>query len=515
MMRLGALVDGLSIGTPSESAGWQDVEVSGASHDSRRVRPGDLYVAIVGARHDGRRYASDAVDRGATAVLGPAGAPDGLGVPYLETDDPRRIVARLAGRIYDHPDRALTMVGVTGTNGKSTVVNLVGTVLEAAGRPTGVLGTLGYQFAQHRYDDAFRDGRTTPEATDLFRTLAAMRAAGARAVAMETSSHALDQGRVADVSFDVGVFTNLTRDHLDFHGDMEGYFDAKRRLFAPLGPSAAAVVYTGDAYGERLAAEIGARSPDRRPRLLTYCATADRTAAVTIRDAALGFEGIRATVRTPRGDLDIRTGLLGRYNLENMLATIAVAEALDVSHDAVAEAFGRQRPVNGRLEPVDAGQAFPALVDYAHTPAALESALSSLRELVTPRGLRTVVVFGCGGEKDTGKRAQMGALAGRGADLALATSDNPRGEDPLAILAQVEEGLRESGGHYRLQPDRREAIREAVRLARDEGDWAVLVAGKGHEAEQVIGGRVLPFDDHDELAQAVRDLTVEASHGRA
>jgi UDP-N-acetylmuramoyl-L-alanyl-D-glutamate--2,6-diaminopimelate ligase len=320
-----------------------------------------------------------------------------------------------------------------------------------------------------------------------------MRQAGAAAVAMEVSSHALSLGRVAGASFDVAVFTNLTRDHLDHHGDMEAYFAAKRRLFAHLKPGGRAVVNLDDPYGRRLAEEM--------PQALTY-GSAEAGAGVTARDVRLGTGGIRATLATPRGEIAVRSPLLGSYNLENLLATAAAAEALGLPHAAIAAAFAAQRPVAGRMEPVDRGQPFPVFVDYAHTEAALAAALRSTRDLSHGR---VAVVFGCGGERDPGKRSAMGRIAGELAELPIVTSDNPRREDPLAIIRAVEEGLRASGRPYRVEPDRRQAIRAAIGAAAGEAGWAVLVAGKGHEEVQVVGERKIPFSDREEIARALEE----------
>jgi UDP-N-acetylmuramoyl-L-alanyl-D-glutamate--2,6-diaminopimelate ligase len=483
-MRLSELVRGL----PIHGDAGADPEVTGVAHDSRAVEPGDLFVAFPGQRFDGRSFAAQAAARGAVAVVGPepGGAAAGLSIPWLVTDDPRALLGPLAARVYRHPDAELVLAGVTGTNGKSTVATLIATILEAAGRPAGFLGTLGYRFGARTYVG----GHTTPEASDLFRTLRRMRDDGAAAVAMEVSSHALAMGRVAGASFDVAVFTNLTRDHLDYHRDLEDYFAAKRRLFDHLKPGGRPVVNVDDPYGRRLAAEL--------PGALTFGEGGD----VAAREVELSPAGIRGALSTPRGELPFSSALLGRYNLSNLLAAAAAAEALELPHAAVAAAFAAQRPVPGRMEPVDRGQPFPVYVDYAHTDAALAAALRSAREVV--RGGPVAVVFGCGGDRDPGKRPLMGRVAGELADLPIATSDNPRSEDPLAILAAVEQGLAASGNsRYRLIPDRRAAIREAIAAARP--GWAVLVAGKGHEREQIVGDKKLPFSDLEEIGKALEE----------
>lgn len=487
-VQLGALTRGLPI-VPSPASGWETVEIHGIAHDSRAVEPGDLFVAWRGERHDGRSFAPQAVGRGAAAVLAHGSAPQAIAVPWMAGEDPRRLLAPLAARLYGHPDRELVVAGVTGTNGKSTVAVLLAAVLEAAGHRAGLIGTLGYRLA----GESFPGERTTPEASDLFRTLRRMRDRGAAAVAIEVSSHALEQGRVAELGLDIAVFTNLTRDHLDFHGTMERYYQAKRRLFALVKEGGRAVVNLDDESGRRLAAEL--------PGALTYGA-AGSTGAVRPLGVTLDTTGIRGQIATPAGTLALWSPLRGRFNLENLLAATAAAVALGLPLAAVESAFGGQQPVPGRLEPVGPpGQPIAAFVDYAHTDAALVAALSSVRELTAGR---VVLVFGCGGERDTGKRPLMGRVAGELADLPIATSDNPRGEDPLDILAAVEEGLAASGStRYRVIPDRRQAIRAAVALA-EPGD-VVLVAGKGHEEVQVVGVERLPFSDRRELADALEE----------
>jgi UDP-N-acetylmuramoyl-L-alanyl-D-glutamate--2,6-diaminopimelate ligase len=496
---------------PALREGAATTEISGVSHDSRQVAPGDLFVAVAGAVHDGRRFAGDAVGRGAVAVLGQGEAPEGIPVPWLEAGvDPRQLLGPLAARVYGHPDRELTLVGVTGTNGKSTVVTLLGAVLDAAGHPAGTVGTLGYRFQDLEVPAA----RTTPEASDLFRLLRRMRDAGAEAAAMEVSSHALSLGRVEGAAFDGAVFTNLTRDHLDYHGDMEGYFAAKAQLFELLKPGGHRVINVDDVYGRRLAAQY--------PDAITYSTAEDSIAAkatVRLEGVERSFEGTRGQVVTPEGGYPFECGLLGDFNTANIAAVVATAFALQLPPAAVQRALAAARPVPGRLEPVrleGKGGALPqdlpnVLVDYAHTPSALEAALAAARELAGAAG-QVIAVFGCGGNRDQGKRPLMGRIAGEGADLPILTSDNPRDEDPMEIIRQVEAGLRESGNaNYRVLPDRREAIRRAVAVASPGA--VVVVAGKGHEAVQVIGSEALPFSDRQEVLTALEVRRGGASRG--
>jgi len=460
-------------------------EIVGVTHDSRRVEAGDLFVALVGEHQDGREFAAQAIERGAAAILAQGAPPSAVAVPWLETADPRSLLGPLAARLYDHPDREMAMIGVTGTNGKSTVVELLRAILDASGRPSASIGTLGYRFGEL----IFSAERTTPEACDLFRMLRSMREAGAEAAAMEVSSHALSLGRVEGAGFDLAVFTNLTRDHLDFHSDLESYFQAKCRLFDKLKDGGRAVINIGDPFGRRLAGQL--------PAAMTFGAEGDVAALAVDCDE----RGIRGALATPRGPLEFHSPLLGRFNLENILAAVAGAEALGIESSATRRALASVRPLAGRLEPVAAGQPFPVLVDYAHTDGALAAAVKAVRELT---GRRVLLVFGCGGDRDTGKREIMGRVAGELADAVIATSDNPRSEDPRLILGEIERGLAASAAaDVEVVVDRRAALRRAV--ARADESWAILVAGKGHEDVQIIGRRRVPFSDRVELLAALEE----------
>jgi UDP-N-acetylmuramoyl-L-alanyl-D-glutamate--2,6-diaminopimelate ligase len=468
------------------------IEVQGVSHDSRRARPGDLFVAWQGERFDGAEFVAEALRQGAVAVLADRDPVTASGsVPWLRAESPRTLLAPLAARLYQHPDRQLRLVGITGTNGKSTTVALVASILEHGGYPCGVLGTLGYRFG----NADFGSGRTTPEGDDFYRILRSMRQLGAAAVAAEVASHALVQGRVAGAELEVAIFTNLTQDHLDFHGDMESYFRAKRALFDQLRPDGCAVLNLDDPYGRRLAEEL-------RCSRRTFSQNASSGADVTPRGVRLDLNGIRGELATPRGPLPFTCRLLGRYNLWNVLAAAAAGEALGLDHGAIAEGIAALPPVRGRLEPIVRGQAFPVLVDYAHTPGGLEAVLDAVRELWAGR---VVVVFGCGGDKDRTKRAPMGAAAAK-SDLAIVTDDNPRSEDPASIRGAVVAALEQAGASYLELAPRQEAIREALALAQREGDWAVVVAGKGHEEVQIIQQDALPFSDHLVVEQVLGEL---------
>ena len=480
-MRLGELVAGLPVpGGPTA-----DGEVAGIEHDSRRVRPGDLFVAIPGRRHDGRAFVGEAVERGAVAVLGRGPRLGSVSVPWLSAENPRRLLGVLAARLWRRPDLELTLVGVTGTNGKSTVAWVAASVLTAAGNPAGRIGSLAHTFAGISVEAR----HTTPEASELFRILRQMRDEGAAAATMEVSSHALVMGRVDEVHFDVAVFTNLSRDHLDFHDDMEDYYQAKRGLFVGLKTGGRGVVCTDDEWGRRLAEEI--------PGTLTYGREGEIRPLA--REVHLG--GVDVVVETPRGELALTSSLRGSYNVTNLVAVVAVAEALDLPHEAVRRGIADVDPIPGRMEPVEAGQEFPIFVDYAHTPEALRAAITAVKEVT---GRKVIVVFGCGGDRDRAKRPLMGRVAGELAELPIVTSDNPRSEDPLAIISEVESGLRDSGNEeFRVMPDRADAIRRAVSVAGPE--WAVLVAGKGHETTQIIGDEIWPFSDREHLEGAVEE----------
>ncbi len=510
MVRLSRLIEGLPVRSadPVEASGEgaeaSDPEITGVRIDSRRVEPGDLFIAVAGAHHDGAAFAAAAVQRGARAILAAPGcrpAEWDASIPWLETDpdagSPRELAGPLSVRVDGHPERELSLAAVTGTNGKSTVVALLASILEAAGRPAGLIGTLGYRFG----DDVTAGERTTPEAPEVVRLLRRWRDRGAEAVAMEASSHALDLGRLSGLAFDVAVFTNLTQDHLDWHGDFESYFAAKRRLFDMLTPGGGAAVNLDDPYGRRLAEELSSADA---VRLVTFGTTEE--ASVRARDVHLHERGIEALVETPRGSFPMSSPLLGRYNLENLLAAVAASEVLALDHEAVGRGIASRGPLPGRLELVEAPAAagerpFPVYIDYAHTPGALEALLRAVTEL---SGRRIILVFGAGGDRDREKRHPMGRRAGELAELPILTSDNPRSEDPLQIIHQVEEGLEASGSTtYRIVPDRREAIHRAIAVA-GPGD-AVVIAGKGHEEIQQIGSRKLPFSDRDEAVKALEE----------
>jgi UDP-N-acetylmuramoyl-L-alanyl-D-glutamate--2,6-diaminopimelate ligase len=445
-----------------------DVEVTDLAYDSAAVRPGTLFFCVPGFTSDGHDFAPRAVEAGAVALV--VERPLELGVPEVLVPSVRAAMAPAAAAFHGDPTAALDVVGVTGTNGKTTTAFLVRALLEAAGRQTGLLGTVTSIVGGEERPVV----RTTPEAIDLQRDFADMRRCGDVACAMEVSSHALELHRADTIHWAVAIFTNLTQDHLDFHPTMEHYFAAKRRLFqaAPR----VAVINVDDPYGRRLAAEL--------PEAITFGIESE--AAVRATDVAFALTGSTFTA----DGLDLRTPLPGRFNVLNALGAMAAARALGVANDVIAEALGTAGRVPGRFEPVDAGQPFAVLVDYAHTPDSLENVLRAAREIARRR---VIVVFGAGGDRDRGKRPLMGRAARALADLVVVTSDNPRSEDPEAIIADIKAGTGNGPGVETLV-DRRAAIARAVQLAR-EGD-VVVIAGKGHEQGQEFeGGRKVPFDD--------------------
>jgi UDP-N-acetylmuramoyl-L-alanyl-D-glutamate--2,6-diaminopimelate ligase len=475
-------------------AGDVSVRVCGVRHDSRTVEAGDLFVARAGARTDGARFVRDAVARGAVAVMSQVGAVDAsaAGVPVVFVPDPVGGLAHAAAAVYGQPSFSLDVVGITGTNGKTTTAHLVRVAIDGAiGQATcGVLGTVGHSFADWQEPTE----NTTPEADDIARTLYTMRARGAAYAAMEVSSHAIELGRVRALRFRLSVLTNLTQDHLDFHGTMEAYAEAKARLFTELGPGGA-VINVDDPFGRELAGRV--RAPLVRVSARAGATPADADLAPV--RLQVGAHGIEALVRTPRGEAELRSRLLGMHNVENLLVALGVACALDLDVERAARALSDAPAPPGRLERCDGpGDEVTVVVDYAHTPDALARVLDALRAVGSGR---IWCVFGCGGDRDPSKRRPMGESVGRRADVAVVTSDNPRSEAPEAIIATVAEGVCASGKEPVVEVDRRRAIDWAVHSAAP-GD-IVLVAGKGHEDYQLVGNVKHPFDDRIEARRAL------------
>jgi UDP-N-acetylmuramoyl-L-alanyl-D-glutamate--2,6-diaminopimelate ligase len=483
------------------SGGSSDAPITGIEYDSRRVRPGAVFVAMKGGSTDGNRFVSKAVDAGALGIVTDSAQTfDHLtvfqpGLPALEVEHGRLALAQASAAFFGYPERKLKAIGITGTNGKTTTAFLVEALLNAAHRSTILIGTIEYHIA----GQARPSLHTTPESRDLFELMAEGVSRGATELVTEVSSHALDQRRAAGIPFDVAVFTNLTRDHLDYHLTIENYFAAKRLLF------------DGTVYPAPRVAVINAH--DSRAETL---AAAARKAGAEIRTYGIEIGDWRAAewrltpagailrLETPSGSAQVVSRLAGEVNILNLLAAFTAAHARGISFSDLADAVPNLKPVPGRFQPVDAGQPFTVIVDYAHTDDALRNLTALARQMTARSGKRIITLFGCGGDRDRTKRPRMGEAAGKGSDFVVATSDNPRSEDPAAILAEIEPGLQSSGVEYVIEADRGEAIRLALRAAAP-GD-VVLIAGKGHEKEQILADRTIPFDDAEVALSVLAEL---------
>lgn len=494
---LSLLVAGLGLMGDTSS----DTTITGITLDSRAVEPGWLYVALPGTRAHGAQFAADAVAAGADAILTDDAGRQmaaGLGVPVLASADVRSTMARVAARLFGEPARSMTMLGVTGTNGKTTTVALLQAGLAAAGRLAGTIGTIGFRLG----DDEVRSARstvTTPESPDLQALLAVMAQRGADAVALEVSSHAMALGRVEAIAFDVVGFLNLGRDHLDFHADLEDYFEAKAALFEP-GRASASVIWVDDERGRELAARVSAHGESR---LITVGTApgADYRLVGYRQEAPLGGS---ATVVRGGEELSLRLALPGEYNMIDAVVALAMLEAVGAPAAAVLEGLSAAQ-VPGRMQHVELGEGAPVVVvDFAHTPQAVAAAVESLAQ-VGP----VTTVLGCGGDRDPEKRPEMGAAAARASSLTIITDDNPRSEDPAGIRAEALAGAAETGGEVIEVPGRRAAIEEALRRA-DPGT-VVAILGKGHERGQILADRTVDFDDAEEATLAWRRLTQEGA----
>jgi UDP-N-acetylmuramoyl-L-alanyl-D-glutamate--2,6-diaminopimelate ligase len=458
--------------------------IGAVTHDSRKAVAGTLFVAIKGLTADGNQFVEAARKKGAAAIA--SERPAQPGSPWLQVPDAREALALLSAAVLGEPSRALDLVGVTGTNGKTTTTYLIDAALRAAGHKVGLLGTVLYRIGDRLADAT----RTTPEASDLQALLREMVDAGCSHAVLEVSSHSLELKRVVGCEFKVAVFTNLTRDHLDFHGDMDSYFQAKRKLFTDLvRPDGRSVINADDDRAADLVA--ASRAP-----VWTYAI--DKAADFRAENVQLGLEGTRFRIRGPSGTHEVRSGLVGRFNVQNLLAAFAASVAAGVAPETVLEGLAAVMGVPGRLERVAGAPGFAVIVDYAHTDDALKNLLETMRELGPSR---VITVFGCGGDRDRTKRPLMGAVASRLSDVVIVTSDNPRSEPPEAILEEIQKGM--NGGRKAERHaivDRREAIARALEMARP-GD-AVVIAGKGHETYQVLRDRTVPFDDR----QVARDI---------
>ncbi|MFO0592951.1 MAG: UDP-N-acetylmuramoyl-L-alanyl-D-glutamate--2,6-diaminopimelate ligase [Polyangiaceae bacterium] len=485
-------------------SGSPDLVVRGVRQDSRRVGQGDLFVARAGEKANGEAFISAAIQRGAAAILVKKGSAAAFeGAARVEAEDVPRAIAFASAAVYGHPTFSLEVVGITGTNGKTTTSYLTAAAIQGAGGRPGVVGTLGYRFE----DLSQPSTHTSPEADELARMAATMRDRGASHIVMEVSSIALAAARADAVRFRVAAFTNLTHDHLDYHGTMDAYAAAKERLFLDLSPGASAV-NVDDPFGVRLAEKVAKHKLPEAAILARYSARTDAASDVEVAPETLSFDasGITMRARTPGGVVTVRSPLIGAHNVSNLLCALSIAYLLDLDvHDAAA-ALSENVVVAGRLERCDdpAADDVVALVDYAHTPDALERVLHSVRAFARRKDgapSRVVCVFGCGGDRDPKKRPVMGEVTGRLADVAIVTNDNPRSEDPQAIVDAILPGVRAAGATPIVEMDRRRAIERAI-LEAQPGD-VVLLAGKGHEPYQILGSRTIAFDDRDEARRAL------------
>jgi UDP-N-acetylmuramyl-tripeptide synthetase len=512
-MRLNTLLEALPV---KSFAGPEDGEIRSIHYDSRTVKPGGLFVAIKGVRTDGARFIDDAIQRGAAAVV--AEPPPPLrqkDVTIVEVENARQALAHIASKFWGDPSSQLYVIGVTGTNGKTTTAYLIEAILKRAGVSVGVMGTIDCRF-QGKH---FASPVTTPESADLMEMLRKMLDSGVTHVVLEVSSHAIDMDRVRSCRFDVGIFTNLSQDHLDYHRDMEAYWKCKKRFFLdhlsanPKNGKATAVINCDDIRGKALAREVPVKA--LRTGFAPECDV--RAEAVTV-----NLDGTSGKIHTPAGGFDFSSSLVGQHNVRNILSATATGIAIGLPLSDIREGIHTLSSVPGRLESVPNPNDLSILVDYAHTPEALENVLSALRKLTRNR---LITVFGCGGDRDKDKRPIMGEIAARLSDICVLTTDNPRSESPAHILAQIEAGTalaqgvskydrREllqgrNGWGYTIEPDRRRAIELGIRLAKP-GD-CVLIAGKGHETYQIVGDRTLPFDDRIEASNALERFSNDST----
>jgi UDP-N-acetylmuramoyl-L-alanyl-D-glutamate--2,6-diaminopimelate ligase len=486
--RLSELLRGIALYSTAPTLEPSIVQVA---NDSRKVQPGALFVAVQGVATNGNLFATEAVSRGAIAVLSadPVPADWPAEVPWVQVVEPRKALATVAANFYGQPASALQLIGVTGTNGKTTTTSLIESILHAAGAKTGLFGTIAYRTPSR----TFPAPNTTPESLDLQSFFAEIREQRGKYAIMEASSHALALDRLWGCHFAAAVFTNLTRDHIDFHKTFDNYFDAKRRLFEGTGAGApdVAVINTDDEWGKKLSGLA--------KQTLTYGLQSEPD--LTAKKFQLSFSGLNFLAQTPSGRIQVRARLVGRINVYNILAAIGAAQGLGISNEIIEKGIDNLQAVAGRFQRVDQGQPFLVVVDYAHTDDALENLIRTAREL-SSKG-RIITLFGCGGSRDRTKRPIMGETSGRLSDLSILTSDNPREEDPLKIISDIVVGMQKSAGKYLIEADRAKAIRLAIEEAR-AGD-IVLLAGKGHEEYQVFADHTIHFDDREEARKALRD----------
>ncbi len=475
---------------PRKVWGDLDGEISGIAYDSRRVKPGYLFVCVPGLVTDGHKFLPQAIQQGAKAVIISEAEykPVDFSGTVVLVEDSRRVLSQVACEYYGNPSNKLKVIGVTGTNGKTSTAFLTASILRAAGKKVGLLTTIEYQVGKK----VLSPSHTTPESLDLHELLSQMAAEGCDYAVMEVSSHSLSLGRVEDCHFAVAVFTNLTPEHLDFHHDMEAYFKAKQKLFLRLGARGMAITNYDSLWGKRIVSVCKAQ---------IWGYSRSQEADVRLRDYEATSSGLHAEIKVGGEVKEMRSPLLGEYNLENLMAACAVALSQGIEWPVIAQGIGSLAGVPGRFEPINCGQDFTVVVDYAHTEDALLNLLKGARPLVEGR---LITVFGCGGQRDRRKRPRMGAVAHELSDYVIITSDNPRGEDPDQIIKEVEAGLLTAGAtkdSYEVHPERRQAIEEAIKLAGPRD--MVVIAGKGHEDYQVIGNQRLHFDDREVAREAI------------
>jgi UDP-N-acetylmuramoyl-L-alanyl-D-glutamate--2,6-diaminopimelate ligase len=487
-VKLRDLLQGIEARVP-ESA--QELEIRQVACDSRKVQPRALFFALHGAKADGNEFIRDAVSRGAAAIASEEPAPAAIpsSVVWIQVSEARKALAVAAANFFGHPAEALQLVAVTGTNGKTTTTSLIDAIVKASGAKTGLFGTIAYHTPLGEYPAP----NTTPESVDLQGFLAEIRDAGGKFGVLEASSHSLAMDRLWGCHFAAAVFTNLTREHMDYHKTFDDYFAAKKKLFEGTGAGApeVAVINTDDEYGKRLTGLA--------KKTVTYGLESD--ADITTKKFQLTFNGLAFTSQTPNGKVQVASPLVGRINVYNILAAIGAAQAFGLSNEVIEAGIRSLESVSGRFQRIDLGQPYFVVVDYAHTDDALENLIRTAREL-NPKG-RIITLFGCGGGKDRTKRPVMGEVTGRLSDLTILSSDNPRTEDPLKIISDIIVGLQKTPGKYLIEPDREKAIGVAMDEARP-GD-IILLAGKGHENYQILADRTLEFDDRDMARRALRE----------
>ena len=483
---------------PNVSGGLER-QVKDITYDSREVKKDSLFVAIHGFKTDGRKYIADAIRKGASVIVteGAIETPE-KDITVISVPDARNALALLSAQFYGYPSRRLRMIGITGTNGKTTTSYLIKAIIEKAGKRCGLLGTISYIIG----DETIQSPHTTPESADLQKYLHRIIESGAEYAVMEVSSHALELNRVADCEFDIAVFTNLTQDHLDFHKTMEGYFSAKLKLFTSLSNERGkmvkkvGIINIDDPYSKRILDAI-------KVKAVTYGFSRD--ADIRPDDVRMDINGIAFKAVTQKGIFPIESKLTGKYNINNILSTIGVGQALGFDNSIIADGIRAVENISGRFEKIEEGQDFAVVVDYAHTEDALKRLLEAVKEFANGR---IITVFGCGGDRDKGKRPKMGETAGKASNIVIITSDNPRSEDPMEIIKEIEEGIKgiKNGNKpdYLIMPDRREAICKAVELARK--DDIVVIAGKGHEDYQIIGDKKSHFDDREIAREAIKTV---------